>query len=165
MRCWLLLYSLSLNCMWEMLYFRVCECVRACVILEKNSWLPEALWAQPARCTSINSLEELSPWPRMDAVRPPVPPPRTYTLHCSMKRLFNWEVLRIWWSDGAFSVAQWSFFGEGADWEAQLTFGGIMAAEVSLSSGSSDTSSTGEEERVKRLFQTCDGDGDGYISR
>ncbi|XP_048876751.1 colorectal mutant cancer protein isoform X1 [Brienomyrus brachyistius] len=40
-----------------------------------------------------------------------------------------------------------------------------MAAEVSLSSGSSDTSSTGEEERVKRLFQTCDGDGDGYISR
>ncbi|XP_030639700.1 colorectal mutant cancer protein isoform X2 [Chanos chanos] len=42
-----------------------------------------------------------------------------------------------------------------------------MAAtvEVSLSSGSSDTSSTGEEERMKRLFQTCDGDGDGYISR
>ncbi|XP_006627013.2 colorectal mutant cancer protein isoform X1 [Lepisosteus oculatus] len=39
------------------------------------------------------------------------------------------------------------------------------AVEVSLSSGSSDTSSTGEEERMRRLFQTCDGDGDGYISR
>ncbi|XP_076141075.1 colorectal mutant cancer protein [Alosa pseudoharengus] len=39
------------------------------------------------------------------------------------------------------------------------------AVEVSVSSGSSDTSSTGEEERIKRLFQTCDGDGDGYISR
>ncbi|XP_031433762.1 colorectal mutant cancer protein isoform X2 [Clupea harengus] len=39
------------------------------------------------------------------------------------------------------------------------------AVEVSVSSGSSDTSSTGEEERMKRLFQTCDGDGDGYISR
>ncbi|XP_028661112.1 colorectal mutant cancer protein isoform X1 [Erpetoichthys calabaricus] len=39
------------------------------------------------------------------------------------------------------------------------------ALEVSVSSGSSDTSSTGEEERMKRLFQTCDGDGDGYISR
>ncbi|XP_060091580.1 colorectal mutant cancer protein isoform X5 [Heteronotia binoei] len=40
--------------------------------------------------------------------------------------------------------------------------------EVSVSStgsSSSDTSSTGEEERMKRLFQTCDGDGDGYISR
>ncbi|XP_051019893.1 uncharacterized protein LOC127204698 isoform X2 [Acomys russatus] len=33
------------------------------------------------------------------------------------------------------------------------------------SGGSSDTSSTGEEERLRRLFQTCDGDGDGYISR
>ncbi|XP_064412676.1 uncharacterized protein LOC135355734 [Latimeria chalumnae] len=40
-----------------------------------------------------------------------------------------------------------------------------VVAEVSLSSGSSDTSSTGEEERMRRLFQTCDGDGDGYISR
>ncbi|XP_078422470.1 colorectal mutant cancer protein isoform X1 [Cetorhinus maximus] len=40
-----------------------------------------------------------------------------------------------------------------------------MAAAVSASSGSSDTSSTGEEERMKRLFQTCDGDGDGFISR
>lgn len=39
------------------------------------------------------------------------------------------------------------------------------AVEVSVSSGSSDTSSTGEEERMRRLFQTCDGDGDGYISR
>ncbi|XP_043920406.1 uncharacterized protein LOC122795990 [Protopterus annectens] len=39
-------------------------------------------------------------------------------------------------------------------------------ARVSLSSSaSSDTSSTGEEERMRRLFQTCDGDGDGYISR
>ncbi|XP_042304727.1 colorectal mutant cancer protein isoform X1 [Sceloporus undulatus] len=33
------------------------------------------------------------------------------------------------------------------------------------SSSSSATSSTGEEERLRRLFQTCDGDGDGYISR
>ncbi|XP_021094083.1 colorectal mutant cancer protein isoform X2 [Heterocephalus glaber] len=42
----------------------------------------------------------------------------------------------------------------------------MMAAAGSASaSGSSDTSSTGEEERVRRLFQTCDGDGDGYISR
>nr|XP_033784983.1 LOW QUALITY PROTEIN: colorectal mutant cancer protein [Geotrypetes seraphini] len=38
--------------------------------------------------------------------------------------------------------------------------------EVTVStSGSSDTSSTGEEERMRLLFQTCDGDGDGYISR
>ncbi|XP_063820207.1 colorectal mutant cancer protein isoform X1 [Pseudophryne corroboree] len=45
-----------------------------------------------------------------------------------------------------------------------------MAAVVEVTgstscSGSSDTSSTGEEERMRRLFQTCDGDGDGYISR
>ncbi|XP_069818802.1 colorectal mutant cancer protein isoform X1 [Dendropsophus ebraccatus] len=45
-----------------------------------------------------------------------------------------------------------------------------MAAAVEVTgssscSGSSDTSSTGEEERMRRLFQTCDGDGDGYISR
>ncbi|KAI2665087.1 Ras and EF-hand domain-containing protein [Labeo rohita] len=39
------------------------------------------------------------------------------------------------------------------------------AVEVSGSSGSSDSSSTAEEERVRRLFQTCDGDGDGYINR
>ncbi|KAL7838082.1 hypothetical protein AOLI_G00264860 [Acnodon oligacanthus] len=39
------------------------------------------------------------------------------------------------------------------------------AADASASSGSSDTSSTGEEERIRRLFQTCDGDGDGYINR
>ncbi|KAM9438511.1 colorectal mutant cancer protein-like isoform 1-T1 [Salvelinus alpinus] len=38
-------------------------------------------------------------------------------------------------------------------------------AAVSVSSGSSDTSSTGEEERMRRLFLTCDGDGDGYINR
>uniref|UniRef100_A0A8C2KBD3 MCC regulator of WNT signaling pathway n=2 Tax=Cyprinus carpio TaxID=7962 RepID=A0A8C2KBD3_CYPCA len=29
----------------------------------------------------------------------------------------------------------------------------------------SDSCSTAEEERVRRLFQTCDGDGDGYINR
>uniref|UniRef100_A0A8C1WC88 MCC regulator of WNT signaling pathway n=1 Tax=Cyprinus carpio TaxID=7962 RepID=A0A8C1WC88_CYPCA len=34
-----------------------------------------------------------------------------------------------------------------------------------VSSGSSDSCSTAEEERVRRLFQTCDGDGDGYINR
>ncbi|XP_064591559.1 colorectal mutant cancer protein isoform X2 [Zonotrichia leucophrys gambelii] len=39
-------------------------------------------------------------------------------------------------------------------------------AEVnSTGSSSTDTSSTGEEERMRRLFQTCDGDGDGFISR
>ncbi|XP_051541305.1 uncharacterized protein LOC127433433 [Myxocyprinus asiaticus] len=38
-------------------------------------------------------------------------------------------------------------------------------AEVSASSGSSDSSSTAEEECVRRLFQTCDGDGDGFINR
>ncbi|XP_030824398.1 colorectal mutant cancer protein isoform X2 [Camarhynchus parvulus] len=39
-------------------------------------------------------------------------------------------------------------------------------AEVnSAGSSSTDTSSTGEEERMRRLFQTCDGDGDGFISR
>ncbi|KAL0965523.1 hypothetical protein UPYG_G00282430 [Umbra pygmaea] len=41
----------------------------------------------------------------------------------------------------------------------------MAALEVSMSSGSSDTSSTGEEERMRRLFQTCDGDGDGFINR
>uniref|UniRef100_A0A8C8VU51 Mutated in colorectal cancers n=1 Tax=Peromyscus maniculatus bairdii TaxID=230844 RepID=A0A8C8VU51_PERMB len=39
------------------------------------------------------------------------------------------------------------------------------ASACDSSGGSSDTSSTGEEERMRRLFQTCDGDGDGYISR
>ncbi|MFT7798064.1 colorectal mutant cancer protein [Arapaima gigas] len=39
------------------------------------------------------------------------------------------------------------------------------ATEASINSGSSDTSSTSEEERMKRLFQACDGDGDGYINR
>nr|XP_055054202.1 colorectal mutant cancer protein isoform X1 [Misgurnus anguillicaudatus] len=39
------------------------------------------------------------------------------------------------------------------------------AAEASVSSGSSDSSSTADEERVRRLFQTCDGDGDGFINR
>ncbi|XP_076768814.1 colorectal mutant cancer protein isoform X1 [Arvicanthis niloticus] len=39
------------------------------------------------------------------------------------------------------------------------------ASACNSSGGSSDTSSTGEEERLRRLFQTCDGDGDGYISR
>ncbi|XP_066515330.1 colorectal mutant cancer protein isoform X2 [Hoplias malabaricus] len=35
----------------------------------------------------------------------------------------------------------------------------------SPSGGSSASSSTGEEERIRRLFQTCDGDGDGFINR
>lgn len=47
--------------------------------------------------------------------------------------------------------------------------GRVMAAAAAGSasggSSSSGTSSTGEEERTRRLFQTCDGDGDGYISR
>ncbi|XP_077203907.1 colorectal mutant cancer protein isoform X2 [Paroedura picta] len=41
----------------------------------------------------------------------------------------------------------------------------VEVSGSSTGSGTSDTSSTGEEERMKRLFQTCDGDGDGYISR
>ena len=35
----------------------------------------------------------------------------------------------------------------------------------SPSSNSSESSSTEEEERLRRLFQTCDRDGDGYIDR
>ncbi|XP_021332394.1 colorectal mutant cancer protein isoform X2 [Danio rerio] len=38
-----------------------------------------------------------------------------------------------------------------------------VALEVEVSSDSS--SSTAEEERLQRLFQTCDGDGDGFINR
>ncbi|XP_063036475.1 colorectal mutant cancer protein isoform X1 [Melospiza melodia melodia] len=40
-----------------------------------------------------------------------------------------------------------------------------VAEVTSTGSSSTDTSSTGEEERMRRLFQTCDGDGDGFISR
>ncbi|XP_052412965.1 colorectal mutant cancer protein isoform X4 [Carassius gibelio] len=39
------------------------------------------------------------------------------------------------------------------------------AAAEEESGGSSDSGSTAEEERVRRLFHTCDGDGDGYINR
>lgn len=31
--------------------------------------------------------------------------------------------------------------------------------------GSEDASSVCDEERVRKLFQACDGDGDGYIDR
>lgn len=31
--------------------------------------------------------------------------------------------------------------------------------------GSESASSIGDEERVRRLFQACDADGDGYIDR
>uniref|UniRef100_A0A8C9W4L2 MCC regulator of WNT signaling pathway n=1 Tax=Scleropages formosus TaxID=113540 RepID=A0A8C9W4L2_SCLFO len=41
----------------------------------------------------------------------------------------------------------------------------MAAAGSSAHSGSSDMSSISEEDRMKRLFQSCDGDGDGYISR
>ncbi|RMC22255.1 hypothetical protein DUI87_00566 [Hirundo rustica rustica] len=34
----------------------------------------------------------------------------------------------------------------------------------SAGSSSTGTSSTGEEERMKHLFQTCNGDGDGFIN-
>ncbi len=47
----------------------------------------------------------------------------------------------------------------------QRVFMMAAAAEESGSGGSSDSGSTAEEERVRRLFQTCDGDGDGYINR
>ena len=35
----------------------------------------------------------------------------------------------------------------------------------SASCSGSESSSTEEEERLRRLFQTCDRDGDGYIDR
>ena len=35
----------------------------------------------------------------------------------------------------------------------------------SVSCSGSESSSTEEEERLKRLFQTCDQDGDGFIDR
>ncbi|XP_078143290.1 colorectal mutant cancer protein [Centroberyx gerrardi] len=41
----------------------------------------------------------------------------------------------------------------------------MAAAAQSVSSGSSDTSNTGEEEKIRRLFKTCDGDGDGFLNR
>lgn len=45
---------------------------------------------------------------------------------------------------------------------------GRDATPVSQSSGSStgsNSSSTGEEERLRRLFSSCDGDGDGFLDR
>ncbi|KAK3093612.1 hypothetical protein FSP39_018096 [Pinctada imbricata] len=38
-------------------------------------------------------------------------------------------------------------------------------SDKSRSSSGSNSSSTGEEERLKRLFNSCDGDGDGYLDR
>ncbi|KAL3234179.1 hypothetical protein MRX96_022696 [Rhipicephalus microplus] len=38
-----------------------------------------------------------------------------------------------------------------------------MASDVNSESSGSDSGSTPEEERIRRLFQTCDGNGDGYI--
>ncbi|XP_069736664.1 colorectal mutant cancer protein isoform X1 [Phaenicophaeus curvirostris] len=41
----------------------------------------------------------------------------------------------------------------------------MRAASWSGAGSSSGSSSTGEEERMRRLFQTCDGDGDGFLGR
>ena len=38
-------------------------------------------------------------------------------------------------------------------------------ASKSASCSGSDSGSTEEEERLRRLFQTCDRDGDGFIDR
>ncbi|XP_076323234.1 colorectal mutant cancer protein-like isoform X2 [Tachypleus tridentatus] len=38
-----------------------------------------------------------------------------------------------------------------------------MASDVQSESSGSDSGSTPEEERIRRLFQTCDGNGDGFI--
>ncbi|XP_035209833.1 colorectal mutant cancer protein-like isoform X2 [Stegodyphus dumicola] len=38
-----------------------------------------------------------------------------------------------------------------------------MASDINSDSSGSDSGSTPEEERIRRLFQTCDGNGDGYI--
>ncbi|XP_022246747.1 colorectal mutant cancer protein-like isoform X2 [Limulus polyphemus] len=38
-----------------------------------------------------------------------------------------------------------------------------MASDIRSESSGSDTGSTPEEERIRRLFQTCDGNGDGFI--
>lgn len=38
-----------------------------------------------------------------------------------------------------------------------------MASDGNSESSGSDSGSTPEEERIRRLFQTCDGNGDGYI--
>lgn len=40
-----------------------------------------------------------------------------------------------------------------------------MASDINSDSSGSDSGSTPEEERIRRLFQTCDGNGDGYIDR
>ena len=38
-------------------------------------------------------------------------------------------------------------------------------SESDSKSGDSDSGSTEEEERLKRLFQACDRDGDGLVDR
>ncbi|XP_076311580.1 colorectal mutant cancer protein-like isoform X2 [Tachypleus tridentatus] len=38
-----------------------------------------------------------------------------------------------------------------------------MASDIRSESSGSDSGSTPEEERIRRLFQTCDGNGDGFI--
>lgn len=40
-----------------------------------------------------------------------------------------------------------------------------MAESEQQSACSEDTNSICDEERVRKLFQACDGDGDGYIDR
>lgn len=40
-----------------------------------------------------------------------------------------------------------------------------MASDINSDSSGSDSGSTPEEERIRRLFQTCDGNGDGFIDR
>jgi hypothetical protein len=40
-----------------------------------------------------------------------------------------------------------------------------LEQQSELYGGSEDASSVCDEERVRKLFQACDGDGDGYIDR
>jgi hypothetical protein len=40
-----------------------------------------------------------------------------------------------------------------------------LEQQSELFGGSEDASSVCDEERVRKLFQACDGDGDGYIDR
>lgn len=54
------------------------------------------------------------------------------------------------------------------DCAAQCDLGqeeGYKTPSKSASLSGSDSGSTEEEERLRRLFQTCDRDGDGFIDR
>ena len=46
-----------------------------------------------------------------------------------------------------------------------MTVGVTMQSVDAGSASSSESDSTDEEERLRRLFSSCDRDGDGYIDR